>query len=57
MLLKYDWELDETDKMPKFFDNETAHMTSPMVKLMIRRRKEEINLDLDEGLNLSDIED
>ncbi|TLD18125.1 hypothetical protein PspLS_10353 [Pyricularia sp. CBS 133598] len=30
MLLKYEWELDETDTMPKFFDNETAHMTSPM---------------------------
>ncbi|TLS20929.1 uncharacterized protein PpBr36_10739 [Pyricularia pennisetigena] len=57
MLLKYDWELDETDTMPKFFDNETAHMTSPTVKLRIRRRREEINLDLDEDVNLSDIED
>ncbi|KAI6369733.1 hypothetical protein MCOR25_004362 [Pyricularia grisea] len=57
MLLKYDWELDVTDTKPRFFDNETAHMTSPMVKLRVRRRREEINLDLNEDWNLSDSED
>lgn len=47
MLLKYDWKLDKSDEMPKFLANETAHMTNPGLKLMLRRRKEEINIDLD----------
>ncbi|CAG8960392.1 hypothetical protein HYFRA_00008109 [Hymenoscyphus fraxineus] len=46
MILKYDWKLDQEDTMPKFFQNETAHMTNPEMKLMMRRRTEEIDLDL-----------
>lgn len=57
MLLKYDWVLDNSDDMPKFFDNETAHMTNPGIKFMLRRRKEEINLDLAEDAFLMDVEE
>ncbi|KAI1135172.1 cytochrome P450 [Hypoxylon sp. FL0543] len=56
MLLKYDWKLDPSDTMPKFFDNETAHMTNPGLKLMMRRRKEEINVDLGVDPDLLDVE-
>ncbi|SPJ88845.1 related to gibberellin cluster - GA14-synthase [Fusarium torulosum] len=57
MLLKYDWVLDNSDDMPMFFDNETAHMTNPGIKFMLRRRKEEINLDLAEDAFLMDVEE
>ncbi|UKZ81607.1 hypothetical protein TrVFT333_009379 [Trichoderma virens FT-333] len=57
MLLKYDWKLDKSDTMPRFFANETAHMTNPGLKLMVRRRTEEINLDLDVDPDLIDVED
>lgn len=57
MLLKYDWKLDKSDTMPRFFANETAHMTNPGLKLMVRRRTEEINLDLDVDPDLIDVEE
>jgi len=57
MILKYDWKLDESDTMPKFFENETAHMTNPGMKIMLRRRAEEINLDLDMDPDLIDVEE
>ncbi|KAL4928017.1 cytochrome P450 [Aspergillus undulatus] len=57
MILKYDWKLDESDTAPRFFENETAHMTNPMLKLMLRRRKEEINLDLDVDPDLLTVEE
>lgn len=57
MILKYDWKLDKSDTMPKFFENETAHMTNPGMKLMLRRRTEEIKLDLDLDPDLIDVEE
>jgi cytochrome P450 len=57
MLLKYDWKLDKSDTMPRFFSNETAHMTNPGIKLMARRRKEEISLDLDVDPYLIDVQE
>lgn len=52
MILKFDWKLDGSDTAPRFFENETAHMTNPNIKLMLKRRTEEINLDLDEDPDL-----
>ncbi|KAI1843278.1 hypothetical protein JX266_010452, partial [Neoarthrinium moseri] len=57
MLLKYDWKLDESDTMPKFFDEEAAHMTNPKLKLKLRRRTEEIHIDMDVDPDLLDAEE
>ena len=56
MLLKYDWTLDESDMEPKFMSQELASMTNPGMKLMLKRRREEIKLDLDMDPELIDIE-
>lgn len=55
LLLKYDWKLDDSDTMPKFILQELAHSTTPDMKLMLKRRKEEINLDID--MDLLNVED
>jgi cytochrome P450 len=49
LVLKYDWKHDEKDDKPKFLPFELANTTNPEMKLMLRRRKEEIKLDLDLG--------
>ncbi|KAL4965799.1 cytochrome P450 [Aspergillus stella-maris] len=57
MILKYDWKLDPSDNAPRFFENETAHMTNPFLKLLLRRRKEEVNLDLEIDPDLLTVEE
>jgi hypothetical protein len=55
LLLKYDWKLDDSDTMPKFFLQELTHSTNPEMKLMLKRRKEEINFDINvDFLNAED---
>ena len=45
LLLKYDWELPEDGESP-FWSFETNTMAKPKCKVNMRRRKEEIDLDL-----------
>jgi hypothetical protein len=44
--MKYDWCLDETDSQPKFISFELANMTNPAIRLKLRKRKCEINVDI-----------
>lgn len=57
LLLKYDWKLDESDMVPKYFLPELNHVTNPGMKMMLRKRKAEIKLDLDMDPNLIDMEE
>lgn len=52
LLLKYDWKRSE-DGGPAFVHVETTKAVSPRYKIMFRRRKEEINLALGEGVTKS----
>jgi hypothetical protein len=57
MLLKCNWKNDKSDMMLRFFENDAAHMTNPVLKLMLRRETEEINLNLDVDLELIDTDE
>jgi len=57
MLMKYDLKLDDTDSQPKFLFQELASMTNPAMKIMIRRREAEIDLDIDADRELSGVEE
>ncbi|TLD22910.1 hypothetical protein PspLS_07093, partial [Pyricularia sp. CBS 133598] len=45
LLLKYDWKISETAKVPFTIDAGLDTLVNPEVKIMYRRRKEEIDLD------------
>lgn len=49
ILLKYDWKLVE-GKEPFIMEFEANNIVDPKVQLMVRRRKEEINVDLEEPM-------
>lgn len=44
MLLKYDWKLADEDRRPKMWDLGTEMIADMSVKLMYRRREEELDI-------------
>lgn len=49
MLLKYDWKMENTQKL--FFENETSSIIQPDCKIELRRREEEMSLELPEKMD------
>ena len=47
LLLKYDWRFPEGLEQKLFMTHDSAEMVEPQIKMQVRRRREEMNLDLE----------